>query len=200
MFSRSEFVQLRAVRRKMDHEINRRLSPVERRESVGDFFLGIFTRSVKRRDVAVAEARPLRFAERRWKRAHLPVEIDESEPLAESSCVGVRLMISGQHPEFVSQRFEDFPAEVESSAKRREVPRGDVKISRLSDDALEREKISMNVAEDKNFHGFFLAGSAGPRAPGSACCGTTCSMPPRSMPSVSQPCLSTLPAESKTTR
>src|SRR5580704_16477385 len=82
VFSRSELVERGIKWRKMYDEMER-FDPIKFGESLADFFFGIFSRGIERRDVAVAETGPLRKAGRGFERAHIAMEINESIMLAE---------------------------------------------------------------------------------------------------------------------
>ena len=87
----SVFVELGVVRREM-HDEMKLGDAIERREGGGDFGFGIFAGSFERRDVAVAEAGPVRIADV----AALTVKIDETEFSAKFLDLLVSLMISGK--------------------------------------------------------------------------------------------------------
>ena len=119
------------------------------------------------------------------------MKIHEAEVLAEVAHVVVRFMVSRQHPELLAERLERLAAAVEAAAECGKVARRDVKVGGLRDDARQRPHVAMNVAEDQDFHGAFFSGGAG-RATG--CCGTRSRIRRPGIPSVSQPCSTSLPA------
>ena len=131
------FVQPCAGRGTMHHEVER-FDSVECGEGFGDFFFGVFARSVEGRDVAVAQARPMRDSRRRFEGSQLPVKIHESQPLRKFSRGLVRFMISGKHPELLAERFENLTAALQAFAKSREVAGVDVDVRGLRHNARER--------------------------------------------------------------
>ena len=131
MFAGCEFVELGALRREMDHEIELR-NGVEACEGFRDIVFGVFAGRVERRDVAVAEAGPLRYSCWRRERAELAMKIDEAEAVAEGARVVVRFVISRQDPNTVAERFEQFAAAIEAFAERREISGGDIDVGGLA--------------------------------------------------------------------
>jgi len=152
MFSGGKFVEARALRRKVDDEIER-LQIVERCERFCDFLFRVFPRRVKGRDVAVAEAGPLSGAKFGFQRADLAMKIEEAETLAKRARVVVAFVISRQDPNFFAKRFHDFATAVEVLAKRGEIAGSDVDICWLRDQLFEGARIAVDVAEDQNLHG-----------------------------------------------
>ena len=95
VFSGGKFVEARALGRKVDDEIER-LQMVECRERFCDFLFCVFSRRVEGRDVAVAEAGPLRGAVFGFQRADLAMKVEESEAFAKGCAC--------------RRGFRDFPA------------------------------------------------------------------------------------------
>src|SRR6202041_3603747 len=69
----------------------------------------------------------------------------------------VGFVISGQDPEAFAQRLQNFAAAVKSLGEIGEVTIGDVDVRRLGDDALQRAKAAMDIAENQHFHFAFPA-------------------------------------------
>ena len=152
MFSGGEFVEARALRRKMYDEVER-LQIVEWRECFCNFLFCVFPRGNEGRDVAVAEAGPLCGAVFGFQCADLMMKVEETEALAKGARVVVTFVISRQDPYFFAKRFHDFATAIEILAKCGEIAGRDVDIGGLRDQLFESARVTVNIAEDQNLHG-----------------------------------------------
>jgi len=152
VFSGGKLVKASALGRKVYDEIER-LQIVEWREGFCNFLFCVFSRRVEGRDVAVAEAGPLRGAAFGFHGADLAMKVEEAEALAKGARVVMAFVISRQHPYFFAERFHDFATAVEVLAKCRKIAGGDVDICWLRDQLFEGARIAVDVAEDQNLHG-----------------------------------------------
>jgi hypothetical protein len=76
------------------------------------------------------------------------VKVGETEFGAERFGLLVGFVISGQDPEAFAQRLQNFAAAVEALGEIREVAIGNVDVGGLGDDAFQRAKVSVNIAEN----------------------------------------------------
>jgi hypothetical protein len=90
----------------------------------------------------------MQFAISGWESADLAVKINKAEALAQSSRIVVRFMIAREHPQLRAQRLKDFAAAVQPLAERGQITGGDIQVGRPRDDAFERSKIAVNIAEN----------------------------------------------------
>jgi len=127
----------------MDHEI-KRLGSIECAERLSDFLLGIFSGGVERGGIAVAEAGPVRSAER----SHLPVKINEAVATAEGARLLRGFVIARQDPNAFAQRFKQLAGTLKPPAKHRKVSSGNVQVSGPSEESFERSRVSVDVAEN----------------------------------------------------
>src|SRR5579864_7042443 len=80
------------------------------------------------------------------------MKIGEAEAGAEVAGVLGGFVVAWQNPNALPVLLEYRTAAIQAAAEGREVAGGDVNVSRLRDCALEGFHVTVNVAEDLNFH------------------------------------------------
>src|SRR5579864_2697251 len=80
------------------------------------------------------------------------MKIRKAEAGAEVARVLSGFVVSRQDPNALALFLEYRAAAIQAAAESREVASGDVNISRLRDCALKRLQVTVNVAEDLDFH------------------------------------------------
>src|SRR5579872_4368895 len=80
------------------------------------------------------------------------MKIGEAEAGAELAYVLDGFVIARQNPNALALFLENCAAAIQAATKSREVASGDVDISRLRDCALKGFQVTVDVAEDLNFH------------------------------------------------
>src|SRR5450755_4387829 len=101
---------------------------VERGERGGDLSFGIFSRRLEWRDIAVAQACPIRIT----NFSKLAVKIDEPELCAECFGLFVGFMISRKDQKAVAERFEYFATPFQTFGEIGKVAIRDIDVGGLS--------------------------------------------------------------------